>query len=491
MKTADVLSDVSGYQAYQRKTMDIDIDKSNGLFAKTFIVFMCLCLGAFEWFNLDNFEYAIITIRSCHLGFSYIVLCKAILIINLAALFWRFVLNFYYKPSVTCKNSQLPSCSVIVPAYNEGRQVLDTLNSILKSDYPTEKLQIIAVDDGSIDDTWMWMQKAADAAKGRILALQLQKNSGKRRALYEGFKKSTGDVLVTIDSDSVIQEDTLRNMTSPFYQDKKVGAVAGCVRVLNKNEDTIPKMLDVSFAFSFDFLRKSQSVVNTVFCTPGALAAYRKEALVPVLDAWLHQTFMGRPAAIGEDRALTNAILRTGYHVKYQSNAVVYTNVPTGYRQLSKMFLRWARSNVRETLVMASFIFRRFRATPAIGARVNFILSVINLIVSQIILLGTALCILWQPSVFITQVIFGAAVSAAVPAAFYFIRTQNTNALWAFPYSIFWVFSLSWIPFYAIFTAGNSEWLTRDISSIPPVDNKSGAAVSPYLAAGKLEPAAA
>ena len=100
--------------------------------------------------------------------------------------------------------------------------------------------------------------------------------------------------------------------------------------------------------FSFDFMRASQSMVKTVMCTPGALSAYRKSIVMGVLDEWVDQTFLGRPANIGEDRALTNLILRKGYDVVFQQSARVYTEVPVGYANLCKMYLRWARSNVRE-----------------------------------------------------------------------------------------------------------------------------------------------
>jgi hyaluronan synthase len=130
--------------------------------------------------------------------------------------------------------------------------------------------------------------------------------------------------------------------------DERVGAVAGNVRVENSNRGALPMMMDTAFVFSFEFIRAGQSVINTVMCTPGALSAYRGSVLLKVLNEWLGQTFMGRRANIGEDRALTNLILREGYLTRFQKNALVYTEVPMTYRNLYKMLLRWARSNVRE-----------------------------------------------------------------------------------------------------------------------------------------------
>jgi hyaluronan synthase len=165
-----------------------------------------------------------------------------------------------YKPYKPVCDKKLPSVTVIIPAYNEGAQVLHTVRSVIASDYPPEKMQIICVDDGSKDDTWDWMQKAKKEFPHRVKLIRQPFNSGKRLALREGFINCKGSVFVTIDSDSEILPDTLRHMVSPFVLDPRVGGVAGNVRVLNIAESPIPKMLEVSFAYAFDFIRSGQSV---------------------------------------------------------------------------------------------------------------------------------------------------------------------------------------------------------------------------------------
>ena len=69
---------------------------------------------------------------------------------------------FKYKPVTSVKDDELPTCTVIVPAYNEGKQVWDTLMILADSDYPECKIQLLAIDDGSLDDTWNWMLKAKE-----------------------------------------------------------------------------------------------------------------------------------------------------------------------------------------------------------------------------------------------------------------------------------------------------------------------------------------
>jgi len=435
---------------------------------KILIVTAIAAVAFGAWANWDDFENAIKTLRFCLFGVAYTAVGQLALTVNVLVLIWQILLVRGYAPLPTCTDQQLPTCTVVIPAYNEGRMVLRTLRSIARSDYPADKLQIIAVDDGSKDDTWLWILKAARELSG-IVTIQQPRNMGKKHAMYEAFKRATGEVLVTIDSDSLIERQTLRRLVSPFHHDPKVGAVAGNVRILNRHEGLIPRMLEVSFAFSFEFIRAAQSRVRTVFCTPGALAAYRRSAVMPVLNSWLNQTFFGRPAKIGEDRAMTNWILRTGHDVVFQSNAVVYTNVPTRYENLCRMFLRWARSNVRESIMMAQFIFTKFRDTSARGARTFFLFGVFNLIVPQFLLAGMFACLLWKPTVFIMPILFGSTLGASVAAFFYAVRRKNSEAIWAYAYSFFWSTCLFWITGYSLLTAHNSSWLTRDHKATVPV----------------------
>ena len=132
------------------------------------------------------------------------------------------------------------------------------------------------------------------------------------------------------------------------------------------------------------------------------------------------------------------------------------------------MFLRWARSNVRETLMMGQFIFTKFRTTSAVGARLNFLISLNNLLFPRILLLVLLLIILSEPGTLLCQMLAGASIVACVSAIFYAVRHRSSNALWAYAYSIFWIVGLSWITPYALMTARNGKWLTREIRGRKP-----------------------
>lgn len=397
--------------------------------------------------------------------------CFIIFVVVFKILFLTYLFTHYlkYKRIQSVNDNELPTLTVIVPAFNEGRFVFDTLNSIAQSNYPKDKIQLIAIDDGSKDDTWQWMIKVKEQLGDFISIYQQPENQGKRYALYKGFNLATGDVFVTIDSDSIIDKDTLRNLVTPFVVDGNCGAVAGNVKIHNK-KTIIPRMLNVSFAFSFGFIRAAQSQMNTVLCTPGALSAYRKEAVMSCLENWINQTFLGVKTDIGEDRAMTNMIMNQGYSILFQSNALVYTNIPETYKTLRRMFTRWERSNVRENIMMSKFAFGKFRTASTLKPRIllfNQWLTIISAYPSLIVML---LIIASYPRLFLSSTIVSAAIFSIMPAIYYGLKYSKRNSIWIFTYNIFYSFTLFWITPYAILTASRRGWLTRKDAEIEPIE---------------------
>jgi hyaluronan synthase len=397
------------------------------------------------------------------LGTVFIITSLSLLGFKILFFLFIFINYLKYKPIKSVTDALLPSCTIIVPAYNEGQLVYKTLKSLVKSDYPADKMQIISIDDGSKDDTWQWMNKAKMEFGDRVEILQQSKNMGKRHALYRAFNLGIGEVFITVDSDSIVHADTLRNLVSPFVKNKNCGAVAGNVKVLNNKKAIIPKMLNVSFAFSFEFIRSAQSNLGTVLCTPGALAAYKREAVMGCLHDWINQTFMDKPTDIGEDRAMTNMILKQGYDVKFQRNAHVLTNIPEKYNNLRKMFTRWERSNIRENIMMSKFAFSNFRSTSKAGAR----LLLINQWLKVLLAIPTTFLMMYfivtHTTIFITTSLVSILIFSSIPAFFYAKVHKFSDCFWIYVYSIFYTFTLFWITPYAIATASKRGWLTRGL----------------------------
>ena len=426
---------------------------------------LVLLLGAVQMIFVlqGDFEQYHISRLNSTLGYGFLAVSVGFLLFK--AFFFVFLLYRYltYKPIASVSDDELPVCTIIVPAYNEGKQVWATLMSLAKSDYPTEKIQLISIDDGSQDDTWEWMQKAKEELGERVEIYQQPRNMGKRHALYRGFNLGKGSVFLTVDSDSEVNPDTLRLMMSPFVTNPNCGAVAGNIRVLNNKKALLPKMLDVSFVLSFEFVRSAESSLNTVMCTPGALAAYSSDAVFNCLEDWINQTFMGQPSDIGEDRAMTNMILKQGYHVLFQRNAYAFTNVPENYRGLHKMFTRWGRSNVRENIQMAKYVFTNFRKGPKAGARLLFISQFSRILMTYPFLAFMLVFVVSHPLLFISSTLFSILVVSTFPVIFYAGRYKVSESFWAYSYSILYTFGLFWITPYAIVTANKRGWLTRGL----------------------------
>jgi hyaluronan synthase len=427
-------------------------------------------LIAFAGFVLYQFQHQFQEIRdimfSSLIGSIFFYFTMGFLIFKIFFLIYLYFHFIKYKTISSASDNDLPTCTIIVPAYNEGEFVYHTLKSISNSNYPNSRIQLIAIDDGSKDDTWKWMNEAKKELGNFLSIHQQPKNMGKRHALYKGFKLANGDIIITIDSDSLIASDTLRNLVSPFVIDKNCGAVAGNVKIHNSNNAIIPKMLNVSFAFSFGFIRSAQSAMNTVLCTPGALSAYRKTAVMNCIEEWINQTFLGVKTDIGEDRAMTNMILRQGYNTLFQKNAIVYTNIPETFNNLRKMYTRWERSNVRENIMMSKFIFTRFRNTTRIKPRILLINQWQNIISAFPSLIVMLLIIFAYPRLFLSSTIVSVAIFSIIPALYYGIKYSFRKSIWVFTYNIFYSFTLFWLTPYAILTARKRGWLTRDL---PPI----------------------
>ena len=450
------------YDSINKKTSPINF-RAVIMLVSTFAIMIGAAYAVYllqDDFSKFNFERLNTTF-----GFLFFSLAAALFAFGTMTFIYDVYLYFKYKPVESVSDSELPTVTVIVPAYNEGKQVWATLESLAKSDYPKEKLQLLSIDDGSKDDTWYWMKEAKRILGDQVTIMQQPKNMGKRHALYRGFNIGTGEVFVTVDSDSIVKKDTLRNLVSPLVTDKKCGAVAGNIQVLNNKKALLPKMLNVSFVMSFEFKRSAESSLNSVLCTPGALAAYKASAVFACLPEWIDQKFMGKASDIGEDRALTNMILRQGYSVLFQRNAYAYTNVPEDYTGLYKMFIRWGRSNVRENIAMYKYVFTDFKEGSKFGSRLLFVTQSLKMIMSYPFLLFMMYFVITHPVLFISSTLLSILIFSTFPVLFYSKRYDLKEALWAYSYSILYTFGLFWITPYAIATAGKSGWLTREIAA--------------------------
>lgn len=382
--------------------------------------------------------------------FSYITLAYMLIIS---------VIAFTYKP---CKKEHAPGCSVIIPVYNESRHIYETVQSVMQSDY--KDFEVIIVDDGSTDDSRDWIEKAKFEYQN-IKTFYCEKNGGKKHALVKGIELAKNEILITIDSDSTISKDAMSNIVRPFIN-PRVGGVAGNINVKNINEGIIPKLMDIIFVFSYEFLRSAQSQCGSVLCTPGALSAYRKSAVVPLIEEWLNKTFLGKKTAIGEDRELTCMLLKNKWDVVYQESANAYTNMPVTYANLCKMLLRWVRGDIRENIMMFKYVINNIslRSIKSIGLTFHYIIFNIGVLSPVVMLPFIILYLIFNfvTSVFLLKYVAIMIVLWSILPMIIYIRKKSLKySIHSITYSVFSLVFLLWIPLYAILTLNNNKWLTR------------------------------
>jgi len=369
----------------------------------------------------------------------------------------RTVVWFFYRPFAPASAETAPFMTVVIPAYNEGSMVRRAILSAAEAGYPQDKLEILVIDDGSTDDTWHHICAAAARYPHLVTVLRHDINLGKRQALSWGFARARGEIIVTLDSDSVIDRGALLALAGPFGN-PRVGAVAGKVLAYNR-KGIIPRMMHARYIMSFDLLRAVESAYGNVFCCPGALTALRASAIRPLIARWKAQTFLGAPCTIGEDRAMTNNLFEAGFDTVYQSSAIVRTVVPDTFKQLCKMLLRWDRSYIREEIRFARIVWKRPLKTRGIALFDRFVTNL------RYPVFYASLALL-APMMILDPWTLARLLAAVGCVAFfnmiYFIRSEKSlEFLWGVLYAYVALFALSWIFPYAALTVHKRGWLTR------------------------------
>lgn len=224
-----------------------------------------------------------------------------------------------------------PKVSIIVPAYNEEVNIVSSLQNLLKTNYPY--FEIVFVDDGSKDTTYAKVVEAfGNHPKIKVLT---KPNGGKASALNFGITQSDADYVVCIDADTKLKQDAVMHLMKHFLAKKveNIGAVAGNVKVGNE-VNMLTKWQAIEYISSQNFDRRAFASLNAITVVPGAIGAFLKKAIE---DAGGFTT-----DTLAEDCDLTIRILRAGYVIKNENDAIAITEAPEKTRQFLKQRFRWS-----------------------------------------------------------------------------------------------------------------------------------------------------
>lgn len=274
-----------------------------------------------------------------------------VIAIIIDGLFTPFKLYFSKKARRKVKSKitdkELPYISLVVPAHNEEKYIINCLESIIKNKYPSGKLEIIVVDDGSTDDTLNIVKKYQFNARkyGKELIIIKKAHTGKVHTLNTGLRNCKGNIIICVDADVKLAPDSIKNIVIPFIEDKNVGAATGYIEVLwdkaDKNnfiEMFFSKCEFLEYLSSFNFERSYQSFINSIYTMSGAFSAFRRDIIGKIGGYW--------PVTVSEDMHATMMLHDKKIQIVNVPEATAYVDAIIDYDTLYSQRVRWARGQL-------------------------------------------------------------------------------------------------------------------------------------------------
>jgi cellulose synthase/poly-beta-1,6-N-acetylglucosamine synthase-like glycosyltransferase/spore germination protein YaaH/peptidoglycan/xylan/chitin deacetylase (PgdA/CDA1 family) len=280
-----------------------------------------------EWLMVRVDAFIFDVFRWLRAGIAFIFVAGILLVSGRALIVGLLALIEKLRPAPQDHPEYKPEVSVMIPAYNEESVIVATVRAALASDYP--KLEILVIDDGSSDRTAELVR--TNFGRDRRVRLLLQSNHGKPSALNHGLSEAIGEIIISIDADTIVDPEAIRRLVRHFA-DPKVGAVAGNVKVMNRNR-WITRWQALEYITSQNLEKRAFDLLNCIPVVPGAVGAWRTDLLRN------SGGFSGDTVA--EDTDLTLTIRRNGWKILYDEDAIGRTEVPETVNALVRQRFRW------------------------------------------------------------------------------------------------------------------------------------------------------
>ncbi len=348
-----------------------------------------------------------------------------------------------------------PTITVVVPMFNEGKAIQETLQSLLDSDYPLHKLEVVCMDDCSTDNSYEMAREVARASGGRLKVIRNRVNLGKRRSINRAVRGSDREIIVSVDSDVVVDRDAVRQLVRRFTSDR-IAAVGGHVDIRNKHENWLTRMQVVKYWYGYYFMKNLEWGFRRVMCLSGCLTAYRRSVLVELEPVLEHRSILGVPIKYGEDRFLTRQIVKAGYLTTMTLDARCRTFVPATLSAYFSQQLRWRRSNIVDYAGAFSHVWR---LNPVLA--IHFFAQFALLIAYPLAVIRALASHKFFPAL---QIHLGA---VAVFGLYYAIRVRKQPAsekvgpLSFMPLSLLMPITYALLTPLALFTLDSGSWETR------------------------------
>lgn len=363
----------------------------------------------------------------------------------LATILWSFQVIFAFleyrrQKKLVVPSDFIPSVSVIVPVFNEQISLLyRCIESLLRQN--SCNIEIILVDDGS-DIVY------PDFSDKLVRHIRVS-HGGKRHAQVAGFKLAKHPLIVTVDSDTILDKDAIRNLCYAKYITQS-HAATGSIFLLNENQNILTKMIACMYWFSFFQERASQSFFRTNTCCSGALSVYDKAIIMDHIDDYINQTFFNVKCKAGDDRHLSNIFLLNNKKIVWVSSSRAYTLSPSTIMQFVKQQVRWTVSHIQSM----DYIIRNYKNLSFMFSVFTFRLIFkhsyqIFLYVLMIQNFGTRCLLITSAS--ILSVTF-------IKSLIAFIYTKDIKFVRMLAYTLYAFFILNPIILFGIFIPKQSLW---------------------------------
>lgn len=350
-----------------------------------------------------------------------------------------------------------PTVSFVVPSKNEEAAIYKTISKCFEADYPAEKIEVIAINDGSTDRTGEIME-AMKAEYPNLTVIHFEKNLGKRHGMAAGFKVAKGEIVIQLDSDSYFVPETFREVIKPFAN-PEIGGICAHADPENADQNFLTKMQTAYYFMSFRILKAAESSYGVVFCLSGCSSAYRRDIVLPHLDQWMEERFLGLPVTWGDDRGLTNVVLKQGYKTIYTDTATARTIVPSTFKQLIKQQIRWKKGWFVNSVFASKFILKR---DPFVALFYFFPLTLVTLMTPFMATRAVFYNPIFKGGTTVTFYVLGVMLVSALIVLFYrAVARENKYWPYIFAWSAINMVVLSFLLFYALATIQNRKWGTR------------------------------
>ena len=299
-----------------------------------------------------------------------------------------------------------PLVAIIVPCWNEEHTITATVESLLALEYPSEKLSIVLVDDGSTDNTPRAM---AHFAKHKQITLVRKENGGKHTALNAGMKMvPSAELIGCLDADSFVERDALREIVSCFAEPEVMAATAAML--VHEPKTLLERMQYAEYVFGIT-VRHILSTINGLYVTPGPFSIYRATVFKQIGGfTTAYQT---------EDMEMALRMQRAHMVIENAPRARVYTKAPRTLPKLLRQRTRWMSGFLRNVL----YSYHDLVANPRHGAVGMVVLPFALLsFVSGILLFGISLFLLGQ------QIAHALSVTNGIPISY--VLTPRLHLVW-------------------------------------------------------------